>query len=167
MKIVVLGIDLGKNLCSLAGLDRTGAVVFRRRMKRGVNIVVHSAIGKLHGGDGSLLWGPPSWSAIHGAGSCCSADVPYICATLCEGPEERRARCGSDRGSGNTTDHAVCGDHERGATRGSVTPSCPWTPGCRTDSAYQSTACAHVGAGDHCTARAMQAGATPSRDFIE
>jgi len=34
MKIVVLGIDLGKNLFSLAGLDRTGAVVFRRRMKR-------------------------------------------------------------------------------------------------------------------------------------
>ena len=34
MKIVMLGIDLGKNLCSLAGLDKTGAVVFRRRMKR-------------------------------------------------------------------------------------------------------------------------------------
>jgi transposase len=34
MKIVMLGIDLGKNLCSLAGLDETGAVVFRRRMKR-------------------------------------------------------------------------------------------------------------------------------------
>jgi transposase len=34
MKIVVLGIDLGKNLCSVAGLDRTGAVVLRRRLKR-------------------------------------------------------------------------------------------------------------------------------------
>ena len=34
MKIVMLGIDLGKNLCSLAGLDETGAVVLRRRMKR-------------------------------------------------------------------------------------------------------------------------------------
>ncbi len=34
MNIVMLGIDLGKNLCSLAGLDGTGAVVFRRRMKR-------------------------------------------------------------------------------------------------------------------------------------
>jgi transposase len=30
----MLGIDLGKNLCSLAGLDETGAVVLRRRMKR-------------------------------------------------------------------------------------------------------------------------------------
>jgi transposase len=34
MKIVILGIDLGKNLCSLAGLDQTGAVVLRRRLKR-------------------------------------------------------------------------------------------------------------------------------------
>jgi hypothetical protein len=33
MKIVMLGIDLGKNLCSLAGLDQTGAVVLRRRLK--------------------------------------------------------------------------------------------------------------------------------------
>ena len=34
MKIVMLGIDLGKNLCSLAGMDQMGAVVLRRRLKR-------------------------------------------------------------------------------------------------------------------------------------
>jgi transposase len=34
-KIAVLGIDLGKNVCSLARLDQTGKVVLRRRMKRG------------------------------------------------------------------------------------------------------------------------------------
>jgi transposase len=32
--IAVLGIDLGKNSCSLAGLDSTGAVVMRRKMTR-------------------------------------------------------------------------------------------------------------------------------------
>jgi transposase len=32
---VVLGIDLGKNSCSLAGLDASGRVVLRRRMRRG------------------------------------------------------------------------------------------------------------------------------------
>lgn len=32
--IAVLGIDLGKNSCSLAGLDATGAVVMRRKMTR-------------------------------------------------------------------------------------------------------------------------------------
>ena len=34
MEIAVLGIDLGKTVCSLAGLDSTGAVVFRKRIQR-------------------------------------------------------------------------------------------------------------------------------------
>lgn len=34
MDIVVLGIDLGKNSCSLAGLDKSGRVILRRRMRR-------------------------------------------------------------------------------------------------------------------------------------
>ena len=34
MQIAVLGIDLGKNSCSIVGLDGGGAVVLRRRMRR-------------------------------------------------------------------------------------------------------------------------------------
>jgi transposase len=34
MTIAVLGIDLGKNSCSLVGLDATGRVVLRRRLRR-------------------------------------------------------------------------------------------------------------------------------------
>jgi len=34
MMIAVLGIDLGKNSCSIAGLDETGRVVLRRRLTR-------------------------------------------------------------------------------------------------------------------------------------
>ena len=34
MQIAVLGIDLGKNSCSLVGLDAAGKVVVRRRMRR-------------------------------------------------------------------------------------------------------------------------------------
>ena len=34
MSIVILGIDLGKNSCSLVGLDESGSVVLRRRMRR-------------------------------------------------------------------------------------------------------------------------------------
>ena len=33
-KVAVLGIDLGKNSCSLAGLDASGALVLRRRTGR-------------------------------------------------------------------------------------------------------------------------------------
>lgn len=34
MDIKALGIDLGKTVCSLAGLDEAGTVVFRRRLQR-------------------------------------------------------------------------------------------------------------------------------------
>ena len=34
MRISVLGVDLGKNVCSVVGLDASGAVVLRRRAKR-------------------------------------------------------------------------------------------------------------------------------------
>ena len=34
MAIVILGIDLGKNICSLVGVNEDGAVVLRRRMRR-------------------------------------------------------------------------------------------------------------------------------------
>src|SRR3954469_25418879 len=34
MQIAVLGIDLGKNSCSVAGLDTSGRVVLRRRLQR-------------------------------------------------------------------------------------------------------------------------------------
>jgi transposase len=33
MTIMIIGIDLGKNSCSIAGLDESGAVVLRRRMR--------------------------------------------------------------------------------------------------------------------------------------
>jgi len=32
--ISVLGVDIGKNVCSLVGLDVSGKVVLRRRVKR-------------------------------------------------------------------------------------------------------------------------------------
>ncbi len=34
MQIAVLGIDLGKNSCSVVGLDAAGCVVLRRRLSR-------------------------------------------------------------------------------------------------------------------------------------
>src|SRR6201981_1360202 len=34
MDIAVLGVDLGKNVCSVVGLDASGAVVMRRKVRR-------------------------------------------------------------------------------------------------------------------------------------
>ena len=58
MEIAVLGIDLGKNSCSVVGLDCTGQIVMRRRMQRDSVIKFASRLtpDALRGGDGSLLW---------------------------------------------------------------------------------------------------------------
>ena len=42
--IAVLGIDLGKNTCSLAGLDATGAVVLRKKMSRESVVIFVAAL---------------------------------------------------------------------------------------------------------------------------
>jgi transposase len=44
MQIAVLGIDLGKNSCSVAGLDMNGAVVLRRKMTREILITFASKL---------------------------------------------------------------------------------------------------------------------------
>lgn len=44
MSIVILGIDLGKNSCSLVGLDESGTVVLRRRMRRDSVIALASKL---------------------------------------------------------------------------------------------------------------------------
>src|SRR6202021_733689 len=49
MNVDVLGIDLGKNSCSVVGLDPTGRVMRRRRMRRG--------------SDGGVLWRTPPRAA--------------------------------------------------------------------------------------------------------
>jgi hypothetical protein len=60
MQIAVLGIDLGKNSCSVVGLDGSGQVVMRRRMQRDSMIKFACDLAPLRGGNGSLLWRAPS-----------------------------------------------------------------------------------------------------------
>ncbi len=57
MKIAVLGVDLGKNVCSSVGFDEVGAVVLRRRSRRDTLI---DFVGKL----------PPCIVAME---ACCGA----------------------------------------------------------------------------------------------
>jgi transposase len=57
MTITVLGIDLGKNTCSVAGLDETGRVVLRRRVTR----------------EGVILLGAKLPACIMALEACCGA----------------------------------------------------------------------------------------------
>src|SRR5215213_1225826 len=44
MQVAVLGIDLGKNSCSIVGLNGTGEVVLRRRMRRDTLVNLASSL---------------------------------------------------------------------------------------------------------------------------
>ena len=89
MGIVVLGIDLGKNSCSLAGLDASGRVVLRRRMRRGS---LESFVGGL---ERCVVAMEACGGAHHlgrmfvGQGHARASDVAGICAPICEVTEER------------------------------------------------------------------------------
>ena len=69
MDISVLGIDLGKNVCSVVGLDASGAVVMRRKVRRETLIALAEKLPPCVVRDGGLLRGsssrPPSFAA-HG-----------------------------------------------------------------------------------------------------
>jgi hypothetical protein len=65
MSIVILGVDLGKNSCSIVGVDEAGAVVVRRAMRRQTLIDrLRCQASAVCGCDGSLLRGASSGAAF-------------------------------------------------------------------------------------------------------
>jgi len=48
MNISVLGVDLGKNVCSVVGLDASGAVVMRRKVTRETLIALAEKLPPVH-----------------------------------------------------------------------------------------------------------------------
>ena len=67
MPIAVLGIDLGKNSCSVVGLDETGRVVLRRRLTR-------DGVVRLSAGLPACVMGMEAQLAAPTAsGACCAS----------------------------------------------------------------------------------------------
>jgi transposase len=78
MKIVMIGIDLGKNLCSVAGLDESGAVVLRRRMKRVSVLLFTAQLGRaIHFGTHRSICG------LHTLGQCARKTGKVAFAKTC------------------------------------------------------------------------------------
>ena len=63
MRIAVLGVDLGKNVCSLVGLDDAGVVVVRRRARRDTLI---NFVSKLPACIGDVAKQPNQVAAVAG-----------------------------------------------------------------------------------------------------
>ncbi len=117
MTIAVLGIDLGKNSCSLVGLDAAGRVVLRRRMQR----------------EGVIAFGAKLPGCVVAMEACCGAHHmgralakqghtirlmspeyvrPYVKAQKNDDPRRR-----GHRRSGHTPDDALRGTQVRVAAR--------------------------------------------------
>jgi transposase len=107
MDVRILGIDLGKNSCSLVGLDAAGRVVVRRRMRR----------------DGIAAFAAKAPGCIVAMEACCGAHhlgrllasqghevrlmSPEYVRPLRQGAEERRPGRRGDRRGGDPADDAV------------------------------------------------------------
>ena len=87
-KISVLGVDLGKNVCSVVGLDASGAVVMRRRMRRDTLIGLAEKLP-------ACVVGMEACCGSHHVGRVFASarprrpvDVAGVCEPLCQGAEE-------------------------------------------------------------------------------
>ncbi len=87
--VTALGIELGKNNGSLAGLEAGGAVVMRPGMTDGAKRVRLQAAG-LRGGNGGLLRGALPRADVAGARPRSAADRAGVCSAVREGAEDRR-----------------------------------------------------------------------------
>ena len=89
MQVTVIGIDLGKNSCSLVGLDASGKVVVRRRMRRETVIVfcgkLPACIVAMEACCGAHHMG----RALAKQGQYGQADVAGIRSPIRQGAEER------------------------------------------------------------------------------
>ena len=91
MDISVLGVDLGKNVCSVVGLDASGSVVMRREVRRETLIALAEKLSP-------CVVGMEACCGAHDLGRVFAAHghevrlIARICSALRQGAEERRSR---------------------------------------------------------------------------
>ena len=104
---VIVGIDLGKNWFHLVGLDDAGAAVFRKKMNRSqlaqFAATAPRCIVATESCPGSQVPGPRVYRGARGP-----ASAGAICKALPKKQQERFQRCGGDRRSGWSGEHALC-----------------------------------------------------------
>src|ERR1700722_15452536 len=140
MDISVLGIDLGKNVCGVVGLDASGAVVMRRKVRRETLVALAEKLAP-------CVVGMEACCGAHHLGRVFAAhghDVrlmspeyvrPYVKAQKNDDRDDR-----GDRGSGDPADDALCRTEEPGPTRHADASSIARPVGRGADSSDQSVA---------------------------
>lgn len=88
MDIVVLGIDLGKNVCSVVGLGAAGQFGSAKN-EAGVGCRVYAKMALVCGSDGSVLRCASLGTPVGSARALRASHIARICASLRQGTEER------------------------------------------------------------------------------
>ena len=136
-EVSTIGLDLAKSVFQVHGADASGAVLFRKKLRRHQVLTFFAAQ-------------PPCTVAMEACGSCASlgardrqawsygpADPAGLREALCQAPEERCGRCRGDLRSGPAPDHALRGAQERGGpSRSSRVPG-PRSPGAAANPDHQ------------------------------
>src|SRR6516165_4612703 len=137
MAIAVLGVDLGKNVCSIVGLDALGAVVMRRKVRRETLIALAERLPP-------CIVGMEACCGAHHLGrlfAACGHDVrlmspeyarPYVKAHKNDDPDAEGI------GSSDATDDALCRTEEPGSARHANPASIARPAGRRADGSDQS-----------------------------
>ena len=158
MDISVLGVDLGKNLCSVVGLDASGAVVMRRKVRRETLIALAEKLP-------ACIVGMEACCGAHHLGRAFAAhghDVRLM-SPECVRPyvKAQKTRRRGDRGSGEASDDAVCRTEEPGPARHANPASVEGSIGWRANGCDQSAARHRAGARNGCASGQTEARAVP------
>lgn len=111
-EVNTIGLDLAKNVFQAHGADASGAVLFRRKLRRHQVLTFFAAqrpcTVAMEACSSSHYWAREIAKLGH---HICLISPAYV-KTLCEASEERCRRCGGDLRGRPTPDHALCGAQE-------------------------------------------------------
>jgi len=121
MEIDTIGIDLGKTVFHLVGLDKKGEIVIRKKFTR-------SQLLHLTANLRVRLIGMEACGGAHFLGRALrdqghDVDASPIHQAIRKDEQERLHRCGGHRRSGGAAEDALCADQKRGAAGSAVIPS--------------------------------------------
>lgn len=164
--ISILGVDLGKNSCSVAGLDATGAVVMRRRMTR----------------EGLIRFVSKLPQCVVAMEACCGAHFlsrifvtqghvvrlmsPEYVQHYVKAPENRRPGCRGYHRSRDPSDNAPGDAEKRSAAGFTNSASGASEAGCGANTAHQPIARGLAGAWHHPAATACSSDPATGRTYV-
>src|SRR5258706_3374261 len=113
MELHTIGIDLGKTVSHLVGLNLRGEVVVRKEVLAHTAAALHCQRTRRVDWHGSLRRCAFSWPSTAGTETRGAADSGAVCEALREDEQERLHRCRGDRRGCLTTLDALRADQDR------------------------------------------------------